>query len=185
MNRFQWKSGKTLSIFLLLLFVYLLIRVRTYEYKITQFLPKVHPNEPWEFIADFSNMKSLNPTIKDFTIVAESGNYNHWKYSVDYTENLSHWPYTANHATGHFQVKSGVKDNFYITSVHRTCFLNGLYCLDSESEFKFSKSNSTNGCVCEETVLYECPAFLSSFCKQEVVFQRNAIMKNLHKRFFK
>jgi len=184
MNRMQCKSRRTVFLVLGLVFVYFLIRIRNYEHKIFVLIPKVHPNEPWEFVADFSNMKILNPTILDFTIIAESGNYDHWKYSTEYTEKLSHWPHLANYATAHFQVKaSAKKDIYYINSVHRTCLIMGFYCLDSESEFKFSKSNHTNGSICEESIIYQCPVFLASFCRREVLFQRTAIMNNLKKKF--
>lgn len=55
--------------------------------------------------------------------------------------------------------------------------------VDSESEFKFMRSNSSRGSVCEESVMYQCPALLSSFCRREVIFQRDAIMKNLKLHF--
>ncbi|XP_066148295.1 uncharacterized protein [Euwallacea fornicatus] len=186
MNRLSWKSRKSLVMLLGLLALYFTIRVRKYVYETSTFLPMVPPNEPWEFIADFSNMKFLNPTITEFTITEESGNYEHWKYSVEYAENLSHWPYLANHATAHFQVRSNLKTDFYvIQSVHKTCLFLGTYCLESESEFKFSRSNLANGSICQENVEYECPAFLSAFCKREVRFQREAIMTNLQRKFLK
>ncbi|XP_066256096.1 uncharacterized protein [Euwallacea similis] len=186
MNRFLWKSRKSLTMFLGVLALYSTIRVRKYAYEASVFLPMVPPNEPWEFIADFSNMKFLNPTIVDFTITEESGNYEHWKYSVEYAENLSHWPHLANHATAHFQVKSNLKKGIYvIQSAHETCLFLGIYCLKSQSEFKFFRSNITNGSICQENVAYECPAILSTFCKREVRFQREAIMTNLQRKFLK
>lgn len=65
----------------------------------------------------------------DFKVLAESGNYEHWKYSVAYTENLSHWPYLSNTAIAHFEVKPDAKNElFFINSVHQTCFLRGYLC---------------------------------------------------------
>lgn len=67
----------------------------------------------------------------NFVITAESGNREHWKYSVLYTERLSHWPYWENKSTADFDVKrsSHLADaTFLVESLHRTCFLSGLYC---------------------------------------------------------
>ncbi|GJQ68760.1 hypothetical protein Trydic_g17292 [Trypoxylus dichotomus] len=123
----------------------------------------------WEYVADFSNMKRLNPTIIDFTILDESGNYDHWKYSVMYSEHLSHWPYLENHAVAHFGVKADEKNNvFHIESTHRTCLFNGNFCVNSKSTFKFIKESTQD-----------------TRCQEEVEFQRTAIMKNLQRRFNK
>ncbi|XP_018567311.1 uncharacterized protein LOC108907942 isoform X2 [Anoplophora glabripennis] len=129
-------------------------------------------------------MKYLNPTIIDFDIVEEKGNYGHWKYSTKYSEKLSHWPYLPNHAIAHFDIQGDSKTHvYYINSTHRTCLFMGIYCLNASSEFKFTNSNSSNGAVCEEFVQYQCPSLLSEFCKREVVFQRKSIMNNLRKKF--
>ncbi|XP_050304060.1 uncharacterized protein LOC126741606 isoform X1 [Anthonomus grandis grandis] len=184
MNRRQWKSGRIILIVTGVIASYLLIRVRNYDHEMSVFLPKVHPNEPWEFVADFSNMKYLNPTITDFSVIGESGNYEHWKYSVEYSELLSYWPHLSNTAIAHFDVKSNSKtDEYFIYSNHRTCMFMGLYCLDSISKFKCSKSTVTNGANCLESVTYQCPAFLSAFCKREVLYQRNSIKRNLLQKF--
>ncbi|KAJ8959485.1 hypothetical protein NQ318_022182 [Aromia moschata] len=100
MARIQWKSARTGALLVGLFVLYLALRVQNYEHKAFVFIPKIHPNEAWEFVADFSNMKYLNPTIIDFTIIEESGNYDHWKYSTEYSEQLSHWPHLPNHAVG-------------------------------------------------------------------------------------
>lgn len=183
MTRIRWQSRKTFGILLGVLILYFTIRVRKYEHKTSVSL-NVHPNEAWEFVADFSNMKYLNPTITDFVITEESGNYKHWKYTTEYVEKLSHWPYLPNYSTAHFEIKATTNmDKYFINSYHRTCMFNGLYCLDSESEFKFEKSNHTKGAVCTETVIYQCPAMVSSFCRREVEYQREAIMSNLKDKF--
>ncbi|XP_044270875.1 uncharacterized protein LOC123015286 [Tribolium madens] len=179
MTRIQWKSRRTLYLLITLVVLYLTIRIKTYEHKTSVLLTETHPNEVWEFVADFSNMKLLNPTIVDFTILKESGNYDHWKYTTQYSEFLSHWPYLRNEAIAHFEVKARPEENVYlITSVHKTCLM-GFFCLDSEGEFKFSKNGASNGALCEENVLYQCPAILAPFCRREVAFQRTAIMDNL------
>ncbi|XP_060520276.1 uncharacterized protein LOC132698302 [Cylas formicarius] len=184
MNRKQWKTRRNCAVFVGICVIYLLVRVKKYEHKMLIFLPNVNSNEPWEFVADFSNMKYLNPTVIDFVITDEAGNYDHWKYTAEYTEKLSHWPYLPNVAVADFEVKtSPKKEKYFINSVHRTCLFLGLYCLNSESEFTFATNNRTKGSVCEESVTYECPVILSSFCKREVQYQRNAIMNNLRKKF--
>ncbi|XP_028140982.2 uncharacterized protein LOC114335027 [Diabrotica virgifera virgifera] len=184
MARIQWKKYRSLTVAVSLVVLYFIVKTQTYEHTAFVFLPKVHPNKPWEFVADFSNMKYLNPTIIDFNILEESGNYDHWKYTTEYMENLSHWPYLPNKAVAHFNIKaSPKKDLYYINSLHSTCLFQGLYCLNAESEFKFSHNNRTKGTTCEETVKYECPRILSFFCRREVIYQRNAIMSNLLKKF--
>lgn len=65
----------------------------------------------------------------DFNIIAESGNYDHWKYSTEYSEHLSHWPYFSNYAVAHFNVKASPKKDVYlIDSVHKTCLFLGYFC---------------------------------------------------------
>lgn len=61
MSRSQWKSKKLLILFLGII-TFLMIRVKNYEHKSSVYL-FVHPNDAWEFVADFSNMKYLNPTM--------------------------------------------------------------------------------------------------------------------------
>lgn len=144
-------------------------------------LQDVKPAEAWEYVADFSNMKTLNPTIVDFNIISESGNYDHWKYTVKYDEHLSHWPYLSNEAIANFDVKS-TSDVHYINSEHNTCLFN-WFCLKSISEMKFTKTENRNEVLVEESIQYECPAVLSALCYREVKYQRNAIMKNLKLHF--
>lgn len=72
----------------------------------------------------------FNDRLK-FKITKDEGNFNHWKYSVEYTERLSHWPYWVNVAEADFEVKKLHQDErgqYSVTSDHRTCFLGGLYC---------------------------------------------------------
>ena len=64
---------------------------------------------------------------EDWNIISESGNYDHWKYSVQYTEHLSHIPIIKNTAHGHFAVKPEDK-GFSINSEHRTCFFSSVGC---------------------------------------------------------
>lgn len=63
MARLQWKKYKTIGFASGVFLFVLMIRAQTFEHKAFVFLPKVHPNAPWEFVADFSNMRYLNPTM--------------------------------------------------------------------------------------------------------------------------
>ncbi|EFN80057.1 uncharacterized protein LOC105187157 [Harpegnathos saltator] len=139
------------------------------------------PKHVWEFVADFSNMKKLNPTIEDFSVIAESGNYDHWRYTVRYTEHLSHLPMIRNTAYGQYAVKPD-NDGYVISSKHRTCFFLDFGCLESISQFRFDV-DGTKDTKCIETVQYECPIAFSSLCYKEVVYQREEIMKRLKLEF--
>uniref|UniRef100_A0A1Q3F8U8 Uncharacterized protein n=1 Tax=Culex tarsalis TaxID=7177 RepID=A0A1Q3F8U8_CULTA len=148
-------------------------------------LPRTKPELVWEYVADFSKMKTLNPTILDFNIVKDHGNVHHWQYSVQYTERLSHWPYSKNVALGHFSVRKLPEEEggqYSVASTHKTCFLLGLFCLNSKGEFKISYLNEQDT-FCQETVEYQCPFLFGRFCRREVEYQRVAIMQNLQKHF--
>ncbi|XP_045464153.1 uncharacterized protein LOC123673611 [Harmonia axyridis] len=184
MSRIRWKSARVFCIIIASALLYLLLRIKTYQYKTSVFLPNAHPNQVWEYVADFSNMKYLNPTIEDFNIIEESGNYNHWQYTVEYKEHLSHWPYLPNFAEARFSIKSNdQRTKFFINSTHKTCLLNNFLCLNSESEFSFTQGHSSTGALCNEEIYYQCPALFSSFCEREVKYQRDAIMINLRSQF--
>lgn len=112
------------------LFFYLFIfaRFQTFEYDAV--IKGAQPEAVWNYIADFSKMKTLNPTISDFKILSDHGNNEDWKYSVEYTETLSHWPYTTNINTGNFHVHKVIRNMklvYVVESTHKTCFF-GLYC---------------------------------------------------------
>ncbi|KAG8238345.1 hypothetical protein J437_LFUL018281 [Ladona fulva] len=137
------------------------------------------PMVVWEYVADFSNMKQLNPTIINFDIISEKGNYDHWEYITEYTEHLSQLPFIKNNNEGHFIIKPDGNE-YLILSHHKTCFFS-YFCVKSDSEFRFSiDSGKTN---CTELVTYECPSLLTSFCRKEVTFQRQAIKANLQQHF--
>lgn len=113
-----------------IIFVYLLIfsRFQTYEYQ--GVIKDVKPEVVWEFIADFSKMKTLNPTIHDFKILSDQGNNEDWKYTVEYSEKLSHWPHWTNIATGNYHVRKTIRNMKYlylVESTHKTCFFS-FYC---------------------------------------------------------
>ncbi|KAL1401165.1 hypothetical protein pipiens_006826 [Culex pipiens pipiens] len=150
------KRRFTLAALSIILYWILSSPYNTFETEIV--LHRTKPEVVWEYVADFSKMKTLNPTILDFNIVKDHGNVHHWQYSVEYTERLSHWPYSKNVALGHFSV------------------------LNSEGEFKISYLNE-HDTYCQETVKYQCPFLFGRFCRREVEFQRTAIMGNLQKHF--
>jgi hypothetical protein len=113
-----------------IIFVYsfLFSRYQSYEYQ--EVIKNVKPKVIWEFVADFSQMKTLNPTIIDFKILSDEGNFEDWKYTVEYTENLSHWPHWINKAVANYHVTKVIRDRKYVylvESEHKTCFY-GIYC---------------------------------------------------------
>jgi hypothetical protein len=129
-KRTKYLAGLAAVIFI---YLFLFSRYQTYEYQ--EVIKNVKPVVVWEFIADFSKMKQLNPTILDFKIVADHGNLEDWKYSVEYLEKLSHWPFWENWNTGNFHVRKVIRERKYIylvESVHKTCFA-GLYCREYTS----------------------------------------------------
>lgn len=68
---------------------------------------------------------------KEFRIVADHGNLDHWKYEVEYLELLSHWPYWLNKNKGHFSVRKKLAHEggeYVVESLHKTCFFAGVYC---------------------------------------------------------
>uniref|UniRef100_A0A8D8FD28 (northern house mosquito) hypothetical protein n=1 Tax=Culex pipiens TaxID=7175 RepID=A0A8D8FD28_CULPI len=177
------KRRSTLAALSIVLYWILSSPYNTFETEIV--LHRTKPEVVWEYVADFSKMKTLNPTILDFNIVKDHGNVHHWQYSVEYTERLSHWPYSKNVALGHFSVRKlpeAEGGQYSVASTHKTCFLLGLFCLNSEGEFKISYLNE-HDTYCQETVKYQCPFLLGRFCRREVEYQRTAIMGNLQKHF--
>lgn len=112
------------------IFVYLFLfsRYQTYEYQ--EVIKNVKPETVWEYVADFSKMKTLNPTILEFKILSDHGNNEDWKYSVEYIEKLSHWPHWKSQATGNYHVRKVIRERKYlylVESTHKTCFF-GIYC---------------------------------------------------------
>jgi len=166
------------------IFVYLFLfsRYQTYEYQ--EVIKNVKPEKVWDYVADFSKMKSLNPTILEFKVFADHGNNEDWKYSVEYIEKLSQWPYWKNQATGNFRVRKVVRERKYVylvESTHKTCFF-GIYCVKSIGEFQITDLNNQDT-LCTETVKYQCLPFLGAFCRKEVEYQRKKIMYNLSYHF--
>lgn len=71
----------------------------------------------------------INIYREDFNIIAESGNYDHWKYSVEYTEHLSYIPIIRNTAYGHYAIRED-NNGYLITSKHQTCFFFKFGCCE-------------------------------------------------------
>uniref|UniRef100_U5ES57 Putative conserved secreted protein n=1 Tax=Corethrella appendiculata TaxID=1370023 RepID=U5ES57_9DIPT len=184
----RWKVKRKIIVAVLVLIVlYYVISSSYTKYEIDATIPDTKPEDVWEYLSDFSKMKILNPTILDFKITSDYGNYEHWKYHVEYTERLSHWPYYLNRATALYSIKQLPKEEggyFSVASVHKTCFFLGLFCLKSKGEFRLSVINEKDT-YCVETVFYQCPLFFGQFCKREVEFQRKAIFTNLAQQFKK
>ncbi|XP_055625103.1 uncharacterized protein LOC129767879 [Toxorhynchites rutilus septentrionalis] len=181
----RWARRRTLVITIFTLGLYYFLSSSYTKYQIDSIIQRTKPEDVWEYVADFSKMMKLNPTIINFSVLTDHGNLEHWKYSVEYTERLSHWPYTKNTAVGHFSVRKLPEDEggqYLVASTHRTCFLFGLFCLNSKGEFKISTINEEDT-YCQETVLYQCPFLFGRFCRREVEYQRSAIMENLNRYF--
>ncbi|XP_069674060.1 uncharacterized protein [Periplaneta americana] len=177
----KWFKMRVLCVCLLAVSLYLVLRTRKQNVVFEATIRNSKPVEVWEFVADFSNMKMLNPTIIDFNILSETGNYDHWSYSAEYTEFLSSLPFIHNFADAHFNVKPMKDGSYVIQSTHSTCFISRLACLSSESEFRFEPVDSNTRCT--ENVTYECPYVFGPLCHREVMHQRQAIMSNLKKHF--
>ncbi|KAK2575048.1 hypothetical protein KPH14_008789 [Odynerus spinipes] len=78
-NPMKWKTKNIVAaIFIICIFYLLFIHKESYRTEIEGVIQDTNPIKVWEFVADFSNMKLLNPLIEDFNIIAESGNYDHW-----------------------------------------------------------------------------------------------------------
>ncbi|XP_032665622.1 uncharacterized protein LOC116841604 [Odontomachus brunneus] len=181
-NPMKWKTRTVVyGVLGTLLFYILFVYKKKYQVIHEIVVNNSNPKHVWEFVADFSNMKKLNPTIEDFSVIAESGNYDHWKYTVRYTEHLSHLPIIRNVAYGQYAVRPD-NDGYVISSKHRTCFFLDLGCLESVSKFRFDVDGEKDT-KCIETVQYECPIALSFLCYMEVMYQRKEIMKRLKWEF--
>ncbi|XP_017863227.1 PREDICTED: uncharacterized protein LOC108613932 [Drosophila arizonae] len=156
-----------------------------HKYQIDGVIDNARPEAVWEYVADFNKMRLLNPTIINFRILADQGHAHDWRYTVRYTERLSHWPHWLNEATAHYVVTKtlpGVHPPAWsIQSTHETCFLGGHYCLHSRSEFSFSSIGA--GTYANEKIQYQCPPFLGTACRRELEFQRRAVMHNLTQIF--
>jgi len=121
-----------------LIIIYLCIASRYQTYEHSEVIKNAKPIAVWEFVADFSKMKQLNPTILDFKILSDHGNYEDWKYSVEFIEQLSHWPHWENTIIGNFHVRKVLKDHknlYLVESIHKACFFKFFCCKYLKFEF--------------------------------------------------
>ncbi|CAD7002565.1 uncharacterized protein LOC101460672 [Ceratitis capitata] len=187
MHARRWNIKKLIICGGAFLIVYILLTSGTREYEIDATIESSKPEQVWEYVADFNKMRTLNPTILNFKIIADAGHTHDWRYTVEYTERLSHWPYWLNGAKADYVVTKtmpGVEPAVYvIESKHKTCFFKGTYCLHSFSVFKCTAAGEDT--YCSERVQYQCPPFLENACRREVEFQRRAVMHNLTTIFSK
>ena len=104
--KLYWRTGCKVVGTLLLLKMLLRSVVRRREEVIT--IPQATPTQVWEYMADFSNYKILNPKVLDFQILSDSTNKRKkgsvWTYSVRYTELFENIPFGTNTAVGNFSI---------------------------------------------------------------------------------
>lgn len=129
-NRSRNSNRKYIFGICAVIFVYLFLfsRYQTFEYQ--EVIKNVKPEAVWEYVADFSKMKTLNPSLLEFKIVSDQGNNEDWRYTVEYLEKLTYWPYWKNQGSANYHVRKVIRDRKYVylvESIHRTCFF-GVYC---------------------------------------------------------
>lgn len=149
-------------------------------------IENVQCRDVWDFMADFSNMKMLNPELKHFEILDEEHDRvnGDWKYGVFYTEYFEHLPrFMENSAIGHYQVTKS-DQNFVIKSEHVTCMIPivNWYCLQTFAQQDFMTSNED--CFVQEDIRYQCPLFLVPLCRAELNSQRRKVLGNLQDQTF-
>ncbi|ALC44286.1 CG6310 [Drosophila busckii] len=181
-GRRQWNIKKLSLLLATGLLLYVFVFSGGYQkYQIDGVIGNTKPETVWEYVADFNKMRMLNPTILSFKILDDQGHAHDWRYTVQYTERLAHWPHWLNTAKAKFVVTKTLPNvqppAWAIQSSHETCFFGGMYCLRSLSEFKFSAMGSDT--YAHEKIQYQCPPFLGRACRSELEFQRRAVMHNL------
>jgi len=163
--------------------LYLLFRTKWYS---TSFRTSVseNPHQVWEFVSDLSNARLLNPSIYDFDILHEKGNYEHWEFTAVIYETMSFIPMLTNVNYANYILKpSTSKDHFKILSNYQTCFFK-YACLYSKSEMTFTPDELHGGTEFQEVIDYQCPLALNWLCSAEVDHQRNEWMSRLKKQFW-
>lgn len=58
-----FRKNKFQLVAIVAIVLYLVCKKTSYDYSASVVIAKVHPVDTWEFVADFSNMKFLNPTM--------------------------------------------------------------------------------------------------------------------------
>lgn len=179
--RRRWFKKRILCVCLLSVFLYLVFRIQKQNGVFEAVIENSKSVDVWEFVADFSNHRKINPNLIDFNIKSEGGNYDHWHYSAEYTEFLLYLPFIHNFADAHFNVKPGDGGVYIIQSTHNTCFFTRFLCLSSEAEFRFEPVGRNTRCV--KKITYECPLACTLLCYNEVMYQQKTFMSNLQKHF--
>ncbi|XP_030373258.1 uncharacterized protein LOC115623178 [Scaptodrosophila lebanonensis] len=187
-NRRRWNIKKCSIVLCAALILYVFVLSSGYRnYEIDGLIRNSRPEKVWEYVADFNKMRVLNPTIINFKILSDHGHAHDWRYTVEYNERLSHWPYWLNTITAKYVVTKSLPDAnpvfFSISSKHESCFFKGIYCLHAISEFFFKPDGSNT--YANEKIKYQCPPLLGSVCRRELEFQRRAVMHNLTHIFSK
>lgn len=59
----KWKVKRLVSVILVGILLYFWLRPREFTYKEEIRIVNTQPSEVWEYVADFSNMINLNPTM--------------------------------------------------------------------------------------------------------------------------
>ena len=181
-----WKGGLRIISFLFILKLILKTVVKRREDAIS--IPHATPTEVWEFMADFSNQKILNPKLLYFQILSDNTNKLRkgyaWTYSVRYTELFETIPFGTNTAVGNFSIFQDQKlQDLVIMSEHVTCLLpRETWCLHTlaENRFRFEQT----GTEVTEVVNYSCPWALQPICTSEIDSQRKKVLNNLRHTVF-
>ncbi|XP_050421351.1 uncharacterized protein LOC126833833 [Adelges cooleyi] len=185
LNAYRYRRRLVFGFIVVVLVCTLMARHKNKVKFVSSEMIEAQPQDVWEYVSDFSNMMTLNPTIKKFTITHEAANFKEWNYTVEYEEHLSQIPFVTNKIVGEFVIYKISQLHYNINSTHRTCFSN-FFCLHTDSEMQFLKSSQNNrsGTRVVETIEYECPWALTGFCLNEVKYQRNKIFGQLRRTDF-
>lgn len=63
MQRTRWNKKRTFIVIAFLLVIYVAFSSTYNKYEIDGTIPNTKPEHVWEFVADFSKMRKLNPTM--------------------------------------------------------------------------------------------------------------------------
>lgn len=63
MNIMRWKVRKLATVLFGLILLFVFLRPRQFTFNADIKIPQTQPSEVWEYVADFSNMIKLNPTM--------------------------------------------------------------------------------------------------------------------------
>lgn len=84
-----------------------------------------------------------------------------------------------------FAILSKLNDFFFWKEISAFIFfVSCFFSVKSMGEFQITDLNEKDS-LCVETVKYQCPMFMASFCRKEVEYQRKKIVTNLQLHFSK